>query len=123
MCMMHFTREVEGLHYMITRSEKRSQKTTHTSHPIYLSIHNANPSKQTTRSPKNQINIFKPHPHTHINQLPPKSTQEYKNHKWDRAKKMMANVDQFKARLQVYILFRSRSCGVVWGRLENVCKK
>jgi dynein heavy chain len=25
---------------------------------------------------------------------------EYKNHKWDRAKKMMANVDQFKASLQ-----------------------
>lgn len=30
-----------------------------------------------------------------------KTNQEYKNHKWDRAKKMMANVDQFKARLQV----------------------
>merc|ERR1719230_1861349 len=25
---------------------------------------------------------------------------EYKNHKWDRAKKMMANVDQFKQSLQ-----------------------
>lgn len=29
-------------------------------------------------------------------------TQEYKNHKWERAKKMMANVDQFKARLQAF---------------------
>jgi len=27
---------------------------------------------------------------------------EYKNHKWDRAKKMMANVDQFKQKLQEY---------------------
>lgn len=27
---------------------------------------------------------------------------EYKNHKWDRAKKMMANVDQFKASLQAF---------------------
>lgn len=45
---------------------------------------------------------------THKRPFPPKDTniletlsQEYKNHKWDRAKKMMANVDQFKARLQV----------------------
>ena len=28
--------------------------------------------------------------------------REYKNFKWDRAKKMMANVDAFKARLQAY---------------------
>ena len=28
--------------------------------------------------------------------------KEYKNFKWDRAKKMMANVDQFKGRLQSY---------------------
>lgn len=28
--------------------------------------------------------------------------REYKNFKWDRAKKMMANVDQFKAKLQSY---------------------
>lgn len=28
--------------------------------------------------------------------------KEYKNFKWDRAKKMMANVDQFKSRLQTY---------------------
>ena len=28
--------------------------------------------------------------------------REYKNFKWDRAKKMMANVDQFKTRLQEY---------------------
>lgn len=28
--------------------------------------------------------------------------REYKNFKWDRAKKMMANVDQFKTKLQVY---------------------
>jgi dynein heavy chain len=28
--------------------------------------------------------------------------KEYKNFKWDRAKKMMANVDQFKAKLQTY---------------------
>ena len=27
---------------------------------------------------------------------------EYKNHKWDRAKKMMANVDQFKTQLQEF---------------------
>jgi dynein heavy chain len=27
---------------------------------------------------------------------------EFKNHKWDRAKKMMANVDQFKGRLQSF---------------------
>merc|ERR1719261_1170049 len=27
---------------------------------------------------------------------------EYKNHKWDRAKKMMANVDKFKESLQAY---------------------
>ena len=28
--------------------------------------------------------------------------REYKNFKWDRAKKMMANVDQFKSKLQAY---------------------
>ena len=28
--------------------------------------------------------------------------REYKNHKWDRAKKMMANVDQFKTQLQEF---------------------
>ena len=28
--------------------------------------------------------------------------KEYKNHKWDRAKKMMANVDAFKTKLQQY---------------------
>ena len=28
--------------------------------------------------------------------------KEYKNHKWDRAQKMMANVDQFKQRLQSF---------------------
>jgi dynein heavy chain len=28
--------------------------------------------------------------------------KEYKNHKWDRAKKMMANVDGFKTKLQEY---------------------
>ena len=28
--------------------------------------------------------------------------KEYKNFKWDRAKKMMANVDQFKSKLQTY---------------------
>jgi dynein heavy chain len=28
--------------------------------------------------------------------------REYKNFKWDRAKKMMANVDKFKERLQSY---------------------
>ena len=28
--------------------------------------------------------------------------REYKNHKWDRAQKMMANVDQFKQRLQSF---------------------
>ena len=28
--------------------------------------------------------------------------REYKNHKWDRAKKMMANVDQFKGRLVAF---------------------
>ena len=28
--------------------------------------------------------------------------KEYKNHKWDRAKKMMANVDQFKNKLQAF---------------------
>lgn len=40
--------------------------------------------------------------------------KEYKNHAWDRAKKMMSNVDQFKNR-QAQPL---RRCGILCGSFD-----